>query len=235
MALCSAPLSRPLILIALLAVAACSDRATPTSATPIIAAPEFHIVSGKVTDTELAPMADAVITAVANGRQTTVGYNGDFLLRTETGHTVFTVARDGYETRLFAIQRTAADVSVDVILQPLIVIDSGSVAALTLSKRDLPHYVAEPYESDYCSPCKMIRLRTPANAQLRVELSWQSDDALGLWVQGQKVESTSAGRALAMVPGTGGEVILHVGRIHVAGQPGMARDAAFALSTLEVH
>jgi len=72
-----------------------------------------------------------------------------------------------------------------VRLQPRVVVAPGLPVRVQLTNDHPALWVGEPYESDSCGPCKVIRFAVPLNPLNRpvteVRVEWTGPDALQMW------------------------------------------------------
>jgi hypothetical protein len=58
---------------------------------------------------------------------------------------------------------------------------AGSISG-TISAVDQGAWTGEPYDSEWCAPCKTIRLRSDSQRSLIVELRWPDGAPLQMWI-----------------------------------------------------
>ena len=107
----------------------------------------------------------------------------------------FDVAKTGYEPDSVWNLRSLVmdkDWAVDARLQPIYLVAEASSLSATLDPGDRGAFVGEPYESDYCAPCKIFRLRTDSSSKIAIQLSWIGDAGLTLWALGGSIRARSA-------------------------------------------
>jgi hypothetical protein len=98
----------------------------------------------------------------------------------------------------------------NVRMQRVLVLSDVTPIADVLSPADLSAYVGDVDESDYCGPCKIVRLRSQHQA-VSVQLRWSGDHSLQLWESdSQAVQSGSSQQTIDLTP-ISPETILHVG------------------------
>ena len=178
----------------------------PTAASPAPApAPPptlTRTVSGTVAEVDGGPVAGAAVTTAYSPRAFTDA-TGAFSLRYPgaVSPNLLTVDATGFEIRQYGWSSGSADVTLGTIrLQRTMLLTEMSSLAGIISPNDLPDYVGEPYESDYCSPCRPLRLRLSVKQNVRVELKWSGGAALQLWAR-VKDEGPGDVVTAAAVPG----------------------------------
>lgn len=163
-----------------------SRTGNPTAVIPVPPAPAptlTRMVSGTVGEVDRGPIAGAKVTTAYTPSTFTdstgafsVAYPAAVLLN------VLTVDAPGFDSRQFGWSAGSANVTLGTIrLQRTILLAEMSSLTGILSPNDLPSYVGDAYDSDYCSPCKPLRLRVGAKLNVRVNLKWSGGTALQLW------------------------------------------------------
>lgn len=144
------------------------------------------------------------------------------------------VSAADYEPLNLVWSPSQPQVTLRLVLQQTVLVAVGQQRDVALTNDDPPYYVGEAYESDYCRPCKLIRIGGGAGAaRTRVTLRWTSDDPLQMWASnGYDVsKSEAAGDREQVVEVRAGEWIhvgLPVGADHKPQQ--LTRDLTFQIS-----
>jgi hypothetical protein len=143
-------------------------------------------VAGTVVDTDNRPVGGA---RLSHGSASTESDpDGRFSLVLPVGASVgpvvfVSVDATGFESRQWGVgSAPAAELRLPIARR--VVITPGETLTVSLTTDDLPYYVGEDYESDYCRPCKLIRIGGEAGSASparRVHLRWTEDVALGMW------------------------------------------------------
>ena len=136
--------------------------------------------------------------------------NDSFSLAINSQVTLLHFAREGYETRDWGMPAGEGPVTLNIRMQRVLVLSDAIPIADVLSPADLPYYVGEVYDSDYCAPCKMIRLPAQTRA-MSIVLRWSGDQSLQLWQSDTRaVQSGSSQQTIDVGPAST-ETLLHVG------------------------
>lgn len=182
--------ARGVVVLAALAGMACDDNAaprTPLSPTlPPQSAPApvtgpTRQVTGIVVDTDDRPVNGAQLTQT--WASTVSGPDGRFAFAAPVAgpHSV-TIAASGFEPRLWGWGAGDGPLDLRLPIARRVVFTPGQPLTASLTTNDLPYYVGEPYDSDYCRPCKLIRVDGETGAAFtRVHLRWTGDVALDMW------------------------------------------------------
>jgi len=193
-----------LVVIGLLGLVGCDSRtSTPVSPTGLSGTPSSiqEVVSGRVTDNGLRPVADVVLTS-PRGVQTRSGAQGEYSIPAESTTGLFRASRDGFEDRTFGVALNGEVVGRDVVLQRVLAVGDHDSVSVALTPVDWPQYVGEPYESDYCNNCEVVRLRISPESSARVQVEWTGGQAIAAWIDGRKLESqgtTATGHVVGAV------------------------------------
>jgi hypothetical protein len=141
--------------------------------------PQPRLVSGIVVDTDDHPVSGARVTQGQASAWS--GPDGRFLLVVPGGGAYVTIAAVGFEPRGWDLgSADAPDRRIPIARR--VDYTLGQTLSVSLTTHDLPYYVGEAYESDYCRPCKLIRIDGGADRPFtRVHLRWSGEVALGLW------------------------------------------------------
>lgn len=145
-------------------------------------APAIRQVAGTVVDTDNGPVSAALLTAGPYSAASDP--DGRFLLLLPVAASVLVnVEATGFEPRRWDVGAApGSDLRIPIARR--VVVTPGEPLAVSLTTYDLPYYVGEPYDSDYCRPCKLIRVggdAGSASSVRRVHLRWTADVALGMW------------------------------------------------------
>ena len=205
-----------------LSAAACGDSPSAPSAarevppppgtTPPDPGPRGQ-ASGVVVDTEGRPIAGAHVSGTGVDTYSDAGGAFGFSFPMTTWKVGFVAA--GYETGERGWMRGLSDVTLHVVLQRTVVVGVGGQVTLDLTNDDLPYYVGEAYDSDYCGPCKLVRISGLAGTgRARVTLRWGAGDdpGLQLWASdGYNVTPAPPGEAATRVVEVGAQDWIYVG------------------------
>jgi len=208
--------ARGVFVLGALAGMACSDAGVRSPVAPTPAAPATRQVTGTVVDTDNEPVGEARLSAGPFSAGSDP--DGRFSMLLPVGASVFVnVAATGFEPRRWGVGATPG-VDLRLPIARRVVVMPGEPLAVSLTTYDLPYYVGEPYDSDYCRPCKLIRVggdSSSASSFRRVHLRWTGDVVLGMWAS----EGTSGLAADVVGPrhlsvatvGVGDNRLLYVG------------------------
>jgi hypothetical protein len=166
-----------------------------------------------VVDTEGRPIAGAHVSGT--GIDTYSDAGGAFRFSFAMTTWKVSVVAAGYETGERGWIRGQSDVTLHVVLQRTVVVGVGGQVTLDLTNDDLPYYVGEAYDSDYCAPCKLVRISGLAGTgRARVTLRWDAsgDSGLQLWASdGYNVIPAPPGDAGTRVVEVGARDSIYVG------------------------
>jgi hypothetical protein len=208
---------RVVVVLAGLAATACggSDGRPPLAPTPT-APVATRQVAGTVVDTDNRPVGGA---RLSHGSASTESDpDGRFSLALPVGASVLvSIDASGFEPRRWDLG-ASPDANFRLPIARRVVVTPGEPLAVSLTTDDLPYYVGEPYESDYCRPCKLIRVGGEAGSASparRVHLRWTEDVALGMWASngfiGIAAEVVGSRHLSVRTIGVGDSRLLYVG------------------------
>jgi len=180
---------------------------TPPTATPPAVQ---RLVSGTVGEIDGSPLAGAQVSTLSGETTATTDGNGSFSLAINSSVVLLHFAHEGYEARDWGMSRGDGPVTMNVTMQRVLRLSDETPVADALSPNDLPDYVGEAYDSDYCSPCKVIRLRAQTR-EVSVVLRWTGDQSLQLWESDRRAVQSGPSEQTVVVTPTGTERRLHVG------------------------
>jgi hypothetical protein len=166
-------------------------------------------LTGIVREIDGGPIAGVKVTGLPAGPLTLSDGTGAFSFSQFPGILV-RAEKEGYESRDYALSASAMNLT----MQRMVVVSEGSSLLTQLSPADLSHYVGEPYESDYCRPCKVIRLRADHAGDVKVRLRWPPQFELRLWAHAGAIVGRAEPRTselTAIVSAEPGDTLLHVG------------------------
>jgi len=200
------------LLVACWDLAACggsNHAATDTSPVPTAPAPTASIVvAGTVRDTGGEPLAGV---SVQNGpRQVTTDSSGAFAIATVGPFDPLHFEKEGYERQDRGLVSGLSTLA--ITLQRQYVLGEAAQLSLTLMPNDNPYYIGEVYESDYCRPCQLIRLRAKAGAKVTLTLQWGASADVAMWQShGSKCAADGPSRCTLQVQGAAGDIIMYAG------------------------
>lgn len=141
--------------------------------------------SGTVVDTRGRPLAGATITSIppSSGVDTQTDTAGAFTFSYVLGRALnVRVSAAEYEPLNLTWSTSRPEVTLRLVMQLALLVAVGQQRDVALTNDDLPYYVGEAYESDYCRPCKLIRIDgMSGTARARVTLRWTGDDFIQMW------------------------------------------------------
>ncbi len=83
---------------------------------------------------------------------------------------------------------------------------------MMLMPHDNAYYVGEVYESDYCRPCQLIRLRATPGLGVNVRLQWAASASVAMWESyGNKCAPDGPSGCTVHTAGRTADIILYVG------------------------
>ena len=153
---------------------------TPPASTP------QGTVRGSVVSLEGVPL-DGIQVRTEFNAATTTDLSGSYALpypvqTTGLPYSYIVAGNNNFELFRSTFNRDAAEVQLQAVrLQPRFELTDGSLAS-TISARDLSYWSGDAYDSDYCSPCKRIRLRSDKPRKVSVTLDWSGQVPLQVWV-----------------------------------------------------
>lgn len=171
--------------------------------------PVSPALTGIVREIDGGPIAGVKLTVLPAGPVTLSDGTGAFSFSHFQGSLV-RAEKEGYESRDYGLSAS----TMNLTMQRMVVVSEGSSLLTQLSPADLPHYVGEPYESDYCRPCKVIRLRADHAGDVKVRLRWPPQFELRLWAHAGAIVGRAEPRTselTAIVSAEPGDTLLHVG------------------------
>ena len=201
------------IALLFLSAVACGDSASAPTAAPQAAPPPATTppdpgpmghASGTVADTEGRPVAGAHISGTGVDAYSDAG--GAFAFSFPMTISAVRFDAEGIESGIRAWMAGQSDVTLRVVLQRTVAVSIGGNVTVGLTNDDLPYYVGEAYDSEYCRPCKLIRIEGfPATGWARVtlRLGAEGDSRLQMWA------SDGFNVALAQ-PGDAGTLVIDV-------------------------
>lgn len=208
---------RVVVVLAGVAATACggSDGRAPLAPTPAAPVATRQVV-GTVVDTDNRPVGGARVSHGLNSAESDP--DGRFSLVLPVGASVFvTVDASGFESRRWGLG-ASPDADLRLPIARRVVITPGETLAVSLTTDDLPYYVGEVYESDYCRPCKLIRVggeAGSAQSPRRVHVRWDGEVALGMWASdgfaGIAAEVVGPRHLSVWTVGAGDSRLLYVG------------------------
>jgi hypothetical protein len=200
-----------LVILAATTAGGCArDVVTPTAVPLPTTSQVERLISGTVSAIDGNPLTGVQVSTVSGETRTITDSNGSFSLAINSRITLLRFAREGYETRDGGMARGDGPVTLNVRMQRVLVLSDATPLADVLSPADLPYYVGEVYESDYCSPCKIIRLRAQTRA-VSIVLRWSGDQSLQLWALDSRAVQSGPSQQTIVVTPTSAETLLHVG------------------------
>lgn len=203
---------RVCLLVLAIAMVGCGAPTSPSAPSSGAVATSSPTVAGTVNEVDGGPIAGAKVTVLPAGPVTFTDVSGSFVVPTATVG-LLRFEQDGYETRDWALPQVMGT-AVKALLQRSVVVSDRSSLSVVLSPADLPSYVGEVYESDYCSPCKLIRLRATVPHEIKVVLRWSGEIPLQLWALAGVVKGAaqpSESELTVLVTTGAGDTVLHVG------------------------
>lgn len=185
---------------------------TPTAPTPLIT------VDGTVRDTSETPLAGV---SVRTGFvEVTTDPSGVFSISMVQGQGLLHVDKEGYESRDVRVNGGPSMSTLSIFMQRQYVLGEADKLPMMLMPHELPYYVGEPYESDYCAPCRLIRLRATAGLGVTVRLQWAASANAAMWEShGNKCAADGPSGCTVHTAGTTGHIILYVGLPLENGRP----------------
>lgn len=168
-------------------------------------------ITGTVKDEDDGLLAGVALTA-PDGTRSISDANGSFRLvyeAPEQAGGVVLCEKDGYESVRAGLTR-----DIDVTIRPrmarsVILTDTSQTAEL------LPplfgYYVGEEYDSDFCTPCRRIRLRTSTPGQVRVTVRWAGPSAVHAWAADGMITATPDSQSLTIDVPVTSEAVAYVG------------------------
>lgn len=156
----------------------------PAPLPPVPPAPQ-GTVRGSVLSLEGIPL-DGMQVRTEFGSTTATDRSGSFALpypmKSGLSYSYVVAGNNNYEIARSPFNREAEQAQLQPIrLQPRLDFTEGSLQ-LNLSKVDLSYFTGEPYESDFCSPCKRVRLHSDKPRKVLVTLEWSGSAPLQLWI-----------------------------------------------------
>lgn len=181
--------------------------AAPPPAAPPAAPPLMRTVRGLVVDLEGAPLAGVkVVTAYGVGTLTdgSGAYALAYPVSTTYSPSYVTAGGDDYEPSIWGFGASSEDVQLAPIrVQRKIFVDESAAVSATISALDLDQWIGEPYDTDLCEPCKVIRLRSSTQRKVRLDLSSSGGDSIAMWTGGTVVTANpilaAAGETVILV------------------------------------
>ena len=204
---------RSLIAITLLAafwgLLACGG--TNPSVAPSPTAPTSPItVGGTVRDTSDTPLAGVSVRTRLVA--VTTDPSGAFFISMVQGQGLLHLDKEGYESRDWGVKVGPSMSTLSIFMQRQYVLGEADKLPMMLMPHDLPHYVGEIYESDYCAPCRLIRLRATAGLGVTVRLQWGASANVAMWESyGSQCAADGPSGCTLHTVGTTGDIILYVG------------------------
>ena len=146
----------------------------------------FRTVRGSVQDLDGLPLVGVKVTTAysAVSYTDTVGmYSLPYPVSTEYSPSYVIAGDDDFEPRTVGFGHSAVDVQLpSVRLQKKMFLEPAGSISGTISAVDQGAWIGEPYDSEWCAPCKTIRLRSDSQRSLIVELRWPEGAPLQMWV-----------------------------------------------------
>jgi hypothetical protein len=128
--------------------------------------------------------------------------------------------KEGFESRDAGLNVGPLMSTVTIFMQPRYVLGEADRLPVTLMPDDSPHYVGEPYDSDYCAPCLLIRVRANSGLGVDVRLRWVESANAAMWESyGNKCATDGPSGCTLHTGGTRGDIILYVGLPLENGRP----------------
>ena len=143
-------------------------------------------VRGSVLSLEGVPL-DGIQVRTEFNAITTTDLSGSYALpypvnTTGLPYSYIVAGNNNFELFRSTFNRDANEVQLQAVrLQQRLELTDGSLSS-TISPRDLSYWSGEAYDSDYCSPCKRIRLRSDKQRKVSVTLDWSGQGPLQVWV-----------------------------------------------------
>lgn len=137
-------------------------------------------MSGVVTDTEDRPIPDTRLKNVFLNGGAGCPTNADGAFTVSYPQAIawgIEVTAPGYNAIRLQFGSGMAPGVLDFKLQQNITLQPGTPVTLSLNSNDLLYFTGEPYESEYCGPCKVIDVRGGKTASIR----WTGDVNLQMW------------------------------------------------------
>lgn len=176
------------VLACALSAACGGDVGTVVTPSPVPSLPApTRLVSGVVVSVGGEPIAGARVEGeppAAPFATVTTGQDGAFSFDYPVGARFARAwARaDGHEPRLFGWPFGGGPATVRVVMQPTITLAPGETKTVLLTADDLAYYVGEEYGSDYCGPCKLLRLEgRPGQPVTTVRARWSGANPVWMW------------------------------------------------------
>ena len=167
--------------LAVLCQAACGQSgSTGNSAQTPPPPPVERLISGTVSEIDGSPVAGVQVSTLSGETTAITDANGSFSLAINSSVVLLHFAREGYEPRDWGMSSDDVPAMLNVLMQRVLVLSDVRPVADVLSPADLSAYVGEVDESDYCGPCKIVRLRSQHQA-VSVQVRWSGDQSLQLW------------------------------------------------------
>lgn len=186
--------------------------APPPATMPPDPGPMGH-ASGTVVDTEGRPVAGAHISGTGVDAYSDAG--GAFAFSFPMTISAVRFDAEGMESGSRAWMAGQSDVTLRVVLQRTFVVSVGGRVTIDLTSNDLPYYVGEAYDSEYCKPCKLVRISGLSGTdRARVTLSWGASDdpGLQLWASdGYSVTPAKSGETGTRVVEVGARDSIYAG------------------------
>jgi hypothetical protein len=185
----------------------------------------LRTVRGSVQDLDGLPLVGVKVTTAYSAVSYTdaVGmYSVPYPVSTAYSLSYVIAGDDDFEPRTLGFGHSSVDVQLPAVrLQRKMFLDLAGSISGTISAVDQSGWIGEPYDSDWCAPCKTVRLRSDSQRSVTLELRWSADAPLQMWVwtagaglRSDVVTPTVGGGAtLASLRFVAirGETILHVG------------------------
>jgi hypothetical protein len=205
------------VLAAFWGLLACGGNDSVAAPSSTARTPSITVV-GTVRDTSDTPLAGV---SVRSGLiEVTTDPSGVFSIPMVQGQVLLRVDKEGYESRNAGFNVGPTMATLSIFMQRQYVLGEADKLPLTLMPHDNPYYVGEHYESDYCAPCQLIRLRATAGLGVNVRLQWAASANVAMWESyGNKCAADGPSGCTVHVTGTTGDIILYVGLTRENGRP----------------
>ena len=198
------------LLVSVCGLAACG-RGAATAAAPLSpgASPAGVSVSGVVRESGAQALGGVTVRAAGNGESAQTDGRGVYRLTT-AARTSLEFTKPGYEMRRLGEFEFNRDATLDVQLQKIITIGPGERIAAAIFADD-GFYTVVSASGETCGPCKVIRLRLAATADVDVHIRWEPTESASLvtWIAG--ASRTGASEITFPASMAAGETAIYVG------------------------
>lgn len=170
------------------------------------------------------------------GAMTLTDSAGGFALSypANTTSNFITAAGNDVEERIAGFTRGSVDVQLAPLrLQRRLMLNVGDRMSSMIAPTDLGNWLGEPYEDDYCQPCKKIRVRLPSQGVVTLNLEWSGEMILHLWLRALEVglpRGSGPNRISERISLPAGEHVFYVGLPEVNPAPLLHGPISFTLS-----